>query len=541
MKRKLFGMMVAGLLAAGAARGQGGYPAAAGWEYLLSPGRAVVEGRIADHRTGELPGTFTIRVENLFEGSERMVLVRTDGEGRFRTEVELPHAQFVYADGTDYFFLFPGDTLRCRLSAGGGRQEFAGEGVSARVNRKWQEIMPRYFGDIPLPQALREGGREEVFAYRDRLVGVIDRLAEGMAEGKAEEWGEDPGMVADVLKTLVVEEAFRRIVNAEVDYRRRRGGEQQEEERRGEEEAYFGFLKGREGLLLDNPLMVCSSEQWVLFNRLEFGIYRGMYYLANRYAVPLPANARKEVGMYAALFVLPREYDGEFLGEALALRGDSLFTGRDYYGKVLEEFSGRFGVGNHFLFQLLLCRSIFTHMADSPELPPDVWAAEMANAMPYLTHPVVCRQAVEGYRRYVARREAGVAGEEATPEADSLLERITAPYRGEVLYLDFWGIGCAPCREGMLAQRELVKEMEGRPVRFLYLCGEEHAAAKEFLRRNRIGGVHVFLDRDEWNVLSAKFGFSAIPFQVVMDRKGDFHPHPASVPTRESLERFVEL
>lgn len=100
------------------AEAQNAYPTAKGWEYLLSPGTAVLEGRITDTRTGTPPKTFTVNVENIFDGSERMILVEPDKNGNFRTEIPLPYPQFVFVDPIDNLFLFPGDTLCCKLYTG---------------------------------------------------------------------------------------------------------------------------------------------------------------------------------------------------------------------------------------------------------------------------------------------------------------------------------------------------------------------------------------------------------------------------------------
>lgn len=356
----------------GKTEAQEAYPAATGWEYMLHPGTAVLEGQVTDSRTGGHPKTFTVRVENMFKGDEQQVLVRTDENGVFRTEIALPHPQFVYVDNVDFVFLFPGDTLRCHLQTGNGKQEFTGDGTAAQVNRKWQELSSRYFKGIPLPHEVYRREKAEVWAYRNTLVQLIDRFAKEIRRGTPPEWEVESPVVADVLKTLVLEEAFRRIV--EVGYAYQNRGHQQPDKPLDalDEKKFFGFLKKRQALLLDNPLMLCASTQWVLFNRLEF-----------------------------------------------------------------------------------------------------------------------------------------------------------------------WGIGCAPCRTGMLGQRKLVEEMKEMPIRFLYLCQDKRSVAEEFLHKNDIRGEHIFLTPDEWNYLSAKFGFSAIPFQIVIDRQGNIHPHPASVPTRESLEEYI--
>ena len=45
-------------------------------------------------------------------------------------------------------------------------------------------------------------------------------------------------------------------------------------------------------------------------------------------------------------------------------------------------------------------------------------------------------------------------------ERDTLLQHIINPYKGNLLYLDFWGMGCGPCLAGMLTQREIIKKYQ---------------------------------------------------------------------------------
>ena len=43
-------------------------------------------------------------------------------------------------------------------------------------------------------------------------------------------------------------------------------------------------------------------------------------------------------------------------------------------------------------------------------------------------------------------------------KGDSIFQRIIEPYKGNVLYVDFWELSCGPCRAGMQAMRDEVKE-----------------------------------------------------------------------------------
>ena len=96
--------------------------------------------------------------------------------------------------------------------------------------------------------------------------------------------------------------------------------------------------------------------------------------------------------------------------------------------------------------------------------------------------------------------------------------------KGKVMVLNLWYSGCGPCRKGMLDQRTLVEQYKDAPVRFLYICNEKDSPrepSEKFLSDNHILGEHIFLSSDEWNLLTNKFQFNAIPFTLLLDRNGN--------------------
>jgi hypothetical protein len=94
----------------------------------------------------------------------------------------------------------------------------------------------------------------------------------------------------------------------------------------------------------------------------------------------------------------------------------------------------------------------------------------------------------------------------------------------------------------MLDQRTLVEKYKDAPVRFLYICNEKDSPrepSEQFLSENNIQGEHIFLSSDEWNHLTNKFQFSAIPFTLLIDRKGNIvekNVHPTAVKIDELLK-----
>jgi len=55
-------------------------------------------------------------------------------------------------------------------------------------------------------------------------------------------------------------------------------------------------------------------------------------------------------------------------------------------------------------------------------------------------------------------------------EADSLFHELIKPYKGKVIYVDFWGTWCAPCRENMKYASQLKERLKGEDVIFYVFC-----------------------------------------------------------------------
>ena len=110
-----------------------------------------------------------------------------------------------------------------------------------------------------------------------------------------------------------------------------------------------------------------------------------------------------------------------------------------------------------------------------------------------------------------------------TGEKKALLDKIIKPYGGNILFLDFWGMGCGPCRQGMLTMRDKVEALKDSPFRFLYICdgnSNSKEGAEKWMNDNNIKGEHIYVTRNEWNLLMEMFNFSGIPHAALIGKDG---------------------
>lgn len=513
------------------------FPSSATTEYIFYGGTATLRGRLTHVQDGQMPATMNCRIADYFSHNTEMSLVKIHEDGSFTGHIPLPHAQFSFVDlFRDYVFLFPGDTIDCTFDMKDGSCTFSGDNTSIGVNRLWKQVQAHYFQDMKDSYQASLGSLEELLSYRDDNIAVIDRCANDISADKFPFSAECSPLVGDILKSCVFSKALFNIMDAAMGYNGRKNVYTQDEQgnyravpvegfRPTDPRSYYDFLKGRESFLLDTPLTMFEPTQMFLINRAEFDIFDNSTFEFEKTKDFTDTDMEYTMAAYLHLFLLPDSFSEAFHREALAKRGDTLYTRHRHTRDFLDDVRERYGLGNSFMFQACLTRRLFSMFdGNDTQMTPGMAAAYFAGIMPNLTHPTVCHHATEAFRRYMVKHEGTIRETTDTPEADSILQRMTAPYKDNVVYIDFWGMGCGPCRAGMLAQREFVEKMKDRPVRFLYVCNEKDSPripSEEFMKENDIKGEHIFLTNDEWNYLAAKFGISGIPFQVLMDRKGN--------------------
>jgi len=238
----------------------------------------------------------------------------------------------------------------------------------------------------------------------------------------------------------------------------------------------------------------------------------------------------EQMSLYRVHYVLPAVYDGEEHRNMLKVRNGRLLSVADYYQMATDTMCTVYGLHNNLVMQVCLAHEVLRDAMKEMESEDEVegWlshtvAERLAGAIPLFTDKLVAQRVVDAYRHFVAKKEGLRPEPSLSPEGDSIFNALVERYRGNVLVMDFWGMSCAPCRAGMLGQREDVEYFRDKPVRFLYICNERDSPrepSERWMNDNSIHGEHIFLTNDEWNYLVKKFQFLGIPFHVTVDRRG---------------------
>ena len=152
----------------------------------------------------------------------------------------------------------------------------------------------------------------------------------------------------------------------------------------------------------------------------------------------------------------------------------------------------------------------------------------------------------EQQRQQTAVPEAGTPASRRVSEEElkditdgrNLFERIIAPFRGHVVYVDVWGTWCGPCRAEMENVPDLKKRLESKPVVYLYFCNNSSEDAwRTFVSQKHLdtdNAVHYNLPRAQESAIEQYLEVSGFPTYRLVDTAGRLMPGEAPRPSNLS-------
>ncbi len=483
------------------------YPSAEVSEYRLHGGNVVIKGLIAGREGDEtlpqeildqLNGRFTIIMRNYIVGKEKTSVIEFKNDGTFSHNVYVPYPMFVLVYPLGMVYACPGDTINVTIDTTKPTKEeglkFDGTGLGGEVTRLSQQIHEKYCRP-DLSDKADEKGLDSLMIWKDGKVAQMDELVRKMNDGLPELAGCSP-LASDILRTYILAERLKDICDTYM-----RAEDKLREDSTIDHEAYwqqfFSFVAPRAKYLTDNPLLMIATDEF-FFNRIEYQLFR-------------PMRAPR------VLYYLPFEYDPK-AAEDMA-REKRVFS-REFRMNVMNELQEKLHLSSSdFSAQVCQLRDLFT-ISEWHKDQHDVIADDFAATMSVVSHPELIRQGILAYREYIKEHEIKMVEDKPLTKGDSIFQRIIEPYKGNVLYVDFWEMSCGPCRASMLHMRDEVEANKDKPVKYLYISDDTPEKCKSFLEPNNIKGEHIHITPSEWGYLQEKFQFSGIPFVVLFDKQG---------------------
>lgn len=161
-------------------------------------------------------------------------------------------------------------------------------------------------------------------------------------------------------------------------------------------------------------------------------------------------------------------------------------------------------------------------------------------------------QRIQDFLEESQRRQVVTAPKEGTPaslrvpdedlkdiiDGKALFERIIAPFKGYVVYVDVWGTWCGPCRGQMEYVPALKKALEDKPVVYLYFSNNSPEETwRTFIAQKHLdtdNAVHYNLPREQEKAIERYLEVSGFPTYRIVDTAGRLLPGGAPAPANLS-------
>lgn len=119
--------------------------------------------------------------------------------------------------------------------------------------------------------------------------------------------------------------------------------------------------------------------------------------------------------------------------------------------------------------------------------------------------------------------------------ADSLFAALIKPYKGKVIYVDFWGTWCGPCKGEMPYVQAAKEALKGKDVVFMYFANRSPEEAwKNIINEYHLtseNAVHYRLPDEQQYLLEARLSVNSFPTYMLIDKEGNVSTMKAPRPS----------
>ncbi len=498
-------------------------------------GTTHLKGKIDNYSPRYGVSTFSIRTNDDFICNEKVNVGEINPDGTFDIDLPVRYPQYSFyefGDFSEFLFLIPGDTLSILTSMdkvvnpkrGFVPEYFGFEGGvddGVVINMLMDSIINKRYplDDLYRPSRYNVSGsasmEEEIYQSNERLAQLLDSVVSDLPVLLKDL--PISAFAKDALSVLTIAEIVGRMEYLEMEFRIKNGPSM-----KVNDDGKYIFNPGKKldlsrllaprmkhiALMYDNPLLLChgpgARTDWE--NNAAFNLCR---WTANGYLPYLDGNGN-ETGSYQMAKDLSVPFG------------------------INDNFLDSIGVGNCFAAQLIRTSS-FINELNTTQIPSSENLDFCVRLMPKIIRrndsDVLNEILINAYNNYVkdiliSENDFGHASDNSIIIDDSadgdIFDKIIAPYKGNVLFIDFWAIWCKPCRRGMMMQKNIMEKLADRPFKAIYVANTEDGveACNKWLRNEEIKGEHIFVNGDDWKRLCDRFNIKAIPFGILVGKDG---------------------
>ena len=510
------------------------------WKFSNEPYKGAIESgkallkihvtKIPKELASILPNA-SARVTNQITNLEENYVVSMDEDNCYTLDLNIPYAQFVFTKPFGNVFIAPGDTLEMFSSidsapdgSGPRFKTFRSNSESAMINTLLPKFMEKY-GRIEYEyneaQTTIEKGKDATQALLERWANQAneiiadEELRQALINSPLSTRGKDLVMISLLTnKCIEIEDVVKSYTSNANTYTQDEDGNWNSEPNPNyvklDLQTIYGTLLKNKELIYDNPLALSERNQWVFVNRTLFG---PLLFSWKTYEVDENHYSQRRLHDYGMA--------GTFVND--------LYLSQDIV-RILEVTKKDDKLGK---------------LAEYREEVLDNVANDVGEALACIQNVKVAQAVTGEYRKFVKATETAATdnGNNWTEEQNALWNKLVSPYKGNTLFLDFWGMGCGPCRSGMMSQKKLVEELKDENVKFIYITTEDQKpSAEKWMGENDIKGEHVYITQNEWKQLETMINFTAIPRGALVNKNGKLIENNFEVGhfNSEELKRLAE-
>lgn len=226
----------------------------------------------------------------------------------------------------------------------------------------------------------------------------------------------------------------------------------------------------------NNPLLLTCNQFPMLLNRLQFA----RPVRNPRYDYPLDEDGS---------IILNPETERQMLNKCLTTMCEMLGTDKDNFMVQLCNYKDMLNGFNNWRTNEENIPQILADTTMTAEERQEVAAniltvnKMMSIYQDLLTNPVLSQKTQAFYDYKKAQTELSTPLPADNPAAD-LIRSLCAKYPGRYLVIDFWGMGCGPCKAAIQGSKNLRTEIAKRDdVKLIFIAGERTAEGSEAYHR----------------------------------------------------------